>query len=110
MRHARTCYDHLAGRFGVAVTEALVARDVLRARDGSFELSDGGEVFLAELGVDVAGAPRAASACSRGVPRLERAAAASARARLGAAVADAALGGNGRAGGRTTRALSVSGR
>jgi DNA-binding transcriptional ArsR family regulator len=56
LREARTCYDHLAGRFGVAVTEALVARDFLRSRDGSFELTGGGEVFLVRLGVDVAGA------------------------------------------------------
>ena len=34
MRRARTCYDHLAGRFGVAVTEALVDRGALVRRDG----------------------------------------------------------------------------
>jgi len=56
LRAARTCYDHLAGRLGVAVTDALVAQDVLRRLDGSFELTDGGEAFLAGLGVDVAGA------------------------------------------------------
>jgi hypothetical protein len=61
LRAARTCYDHLAGRFGVAITEALVARDVLRNRDGSFELTGDGEVFLVQLGVDVAGA----RACKR---------------------------------------------
>jgi DNA-binding transcriptional ArsR family regulator len=53
---ARTCYDHLAGRLGVAVTDALVARDVLRRGDGSFELGDDGEAFFSDLGVDVAGA------------------------------------------------------
>jgi DNA-binding transcriptional ArsR family regulator len=56
LQAARTCYDHLAGRLGVAVTEALVARDVLRVHDGSFELSADGEAFLADLGVDIAGA------------------------------------------------------
>jgi DNA-binding transcriptional ArsR family regulator len=90
LRAARTCYDHLAGRFGVAVTEALVARDVLRIRDGSFELSEDGEVFLAELGVDVAGArarkrvfARACLDWSERRPHLAGA--------LGAALADAAL-------------------
>ncbi|MET8851913.1 metalloregulator ArsR/SmtB family transcription factor [Amycolatopsis sp. NPDC004625] len=29
LRTARTCYDHLAGRLGVAVTSALLARDAL---------------------------------------------------------------------------------
>ncbi|MGH3169811.1 MAG: transcriptional regulator, partial [Trebonia sp.] len=34
LRAARTCYDHLAGRLGVAVTQALVSREVLVATDG----------------------------------------------------------------------------
>jgi DNA-binding transcriptional ArsR family regulator len=34
LRHARTCYDHLAGRAGVAVTAALVARGALETTDG----------------------------------------------------------------------------
>lgn len=34
LRAARTCYDHLAGRFGVAVTAALVDRGVLVRTDG----------------------------------------------------------------------------
>jgi DNA-binding transcriptional ArsR family regulator len=90
LRAARTCYDHLAGRFGVAVTEALVARDVLDIRDGSFELTDDGEVFLVNLGVDVAGArahkrvfARACLDWSERRPHLAGA--------LGAALADAAL-------------------
>jgi DNA-binding transcriptional ArsR family regulator len=90
LRPARTCYDHLAGRFGVAVTEALVARNVLRSRDGAFELTDEGEVFLVRLGVDVAGArarkrifTRACLDWSERRPHLAGA--------LGAAVADAAF-------------------
>jgi DNA-binding transcriptional ArsR family regulator len=90
LREARTCYDHLAGRFGVAVTEALVARDFLRSRDGSFELTGGGEVFLVRLGVDVAGArarkrvfTRSCLDWSERRPHLAGA--------LGAALADAAL-------------------
>ncbi|HEY2296207.1 MAG TPA: metalloregulator ArsR/SmtB family transcription factor [Jatrophihabitans sp.] len=34
LRRARTCYDHLAGRLGVAVTEALVRHDALMRTDG----------------------------------------------------------------------------
>jgi hypothetical protein len=33
LRGARTCYDHLAGRLGVQITQALVDRDVLAATD-----------------------------------------------------------------------------
>ena len=34
LRRARTCYDHLAGRYGCAVTQALLDRGALVARDG----------------------------------------------------------------------------
>jgi DNA-binding transcriptional ArsR family regulator len=34
LRRARTCYDHLAGRYGCAVTQGLVDRGVLVAQDG----------------------------------------------------------------------------
>ena len=34
LRSARTCYDHLAGRLGVQVTQALIDRDVLAPADG----------------------------------------------------------------------------
>jgi DNA-binding transcriptional ArsR family regulator len=34
LRRARTCYDHLAGRTGVAVTAALVSRGALETTDG----------------------------------------------------------------------------
>jgi DNA-binding transcriptional ArsR family regulator len=35
LRRSRTCYDHLAGRLGCAVNEALLARGVLERSDGS---------------------------------------------------------------------------
>ncbi len=34
LRAARTCYDHLAGRLGVRLTQALIDRDVLVPADG----------------------------------------------------------------------------
>jgi DNA-binding transcriptional ArsR family regulator len=34
MREARSCYDHLAGRLGVAVTAALLDREALATADG----------------------------------------------------------------------------
>jgi DNA-binding transcriptional ArsR family regulator len=34
LRRARTCYDHLAGRLGVAVTAALLSREALARVDG----------------------------------------------------------------------------
>jgi DNA-binding transcriptional ArsR family regulator len=49
----RTCYDHLAGRLGVSVTEALITRGALRIRDGVHTLTEAGEAFLVSLGTDV---------------------------------------------------------
>jgi DNA-binding transcriptional ArsR family regulator len=53
LRLARTCYDHLAGRVGVAVADALVARRALVLDDGSYRLTRRGERVLEELGLDV---------------------------------------------------------
>lgn len=53
---ARTCYDHLAGRVGVAVHDALVGRGALVAGGDGYLLSDAGADLLDHLGVDVAGA------------------------------------------------------
>lgn len=53
LRSARSCYDHLAGRLGVDVTEALIARGCLRTTRDGFKLTDAGESWLGSLGVDV---------------------------------------------------------
>ena len=53
LRYARTCYDHLAGRLGVGLTDALLARNLLLAADGSYTLTLLGETTLAQLGVDI---------------------------------------------------------
>ena len=56
LKTARTCYDHLAGRLGVALTGALVEREVLVPLDGSYDVTRAGEGTLVALGVDVAAA------------------------------------------------------
>ena len=53
LRAGRTCYDHLAGALGVALTEALVGRGVLAPAGPDYELSETGATYLAALGVDV---------------------------------------------------------
>ncbi|OIJ84697.1 ArsR/SmtB family transcription factor [Streptomyces colonosanans] len=50
---ARTCYDHFAGRFGMAVTDAMAERGLLRT-EGMFELTDAGREWCARAGVDLA--------------------------------------------------------
>jgi DNA-binding transcriptional ArsR family regulator len=77
LRRARTCYDHLAGRLGVALMDALLAQGLLEGGDGTFDadrstrdrlsapgwdvayvLSDKGRTRLESLGVDCSGAGR----------------------------------------------------
>ena len=71
VRRARTCYDHLAGRLGVAMMGALLHRGVLAGGDGDFDpgraerdrpsapgwdvayvLTENGRAVLADLGID----------------------------------------------------------
>jgi len=53
LRTARTCYDHLAGRLGVALTDALVQRKHLRLAEDGGTVTRAGTKFLAGLGVPV---------------------------------------------------------
>ena len=54
MRNARTCYDHIAGKLGVGITDALCAHGQLVLTDEGGEVTDTGVTFLQELGVDLA--------------------------------------------------------
>jgi DNA-binding transcriptional ArsR family regulator len=53
LRFARSCYDHLAGRLGVAVTDALLAMRHIVLTDEGGEVTPSGERFLSALGVDL---------------------------------------------------------
>jgi DNA-binding transcriptional ArsR family regulator len=50
LARARTCYDHLAGTLGVAVTDAMTARELLTWERG-LVLTDRGSAWLADLGI-----------------------------------------------------------
>ncbi len=52
LARARTCYDHLAGALGVAVTTAMTDRGLL-AWDSGLALTDRGAAWLADLGITV---------------------------------------------------------
>lgn len=54
IRHARTCYDHLAGEVGVAITDALEQQRIIQAGDGCYDLTESGQARLEEgLGLDI---------------------------------------------------------
>ena len=53
LRNARTCYDHLAGRLGVALADALVGCDqIVLSEDGGMVTSQGEDFFLG-FGIDL---------------------------------------------------------
>ena len=58
LAQARTCYDHLAGRAGVALFDALMGGGILTGggtgRDAAYEVTAEGVDKLADFGVDVA--------------------------------------------------------
>ena len=53
LRGARTCYDHLAGALGVAMTDSLQRGGVIEVCDGAYLLTDDGERRLEEVGINV---------------------------------------------------------
>lgn len=65
IRLARTCYDHLAGRLGVSITEAMVRHGYLKAGARDFHVTVSGASFLKKLGVDVDKAKRQRRAFAR---------------------------------------------
>ncbi len=53
LRQARTCYDHLAGRLGVALTEAFTSRKlILLSQDGGVVTAKGARM-LSDFGIDL---------------------------------------------------------
>jgi DNA-binding transcriptional ArsR family regulator len=58
LRTARTCYDHLAGRLGVTLADALSEKNLIALTEDGGVVTRRGEKFFAELGVDVKQASR----------------------------------------------------
>jgi hypothetical protein len=65
LRNARTCYDHLAGRLGVALTEALLREGYLVLSGDGGEVTGPGAAFLARFGAGIEDARRARRAFCR---------------------------------------------
>lgn len=53
LRAARTCYDHLAGRLGVAVMDALITRECVELTHDAGLLTEKGVALFGALGIDV---------------------------------------------------------
>jgi DNA-binding transcriptional ArsR family regulator len=53
LRAARTCYDHLAGRLGVALADSLVAGGYAELANDAGLVTDAGIELLGRIGIDV---------------------------------------------------------
>ena len=53
LRHARVCYDHLAGELGVQLFDSLKQQGVLTADEETVVLTKSGSDFLRSFGVDL---------------------------------------------------------
>ena len=51
LREARTCYDHLAGRLGVSLADALMAKDAVVLTADAGEVTDRGRDMLLDFGI-----------------------------------------------------------
>ena len=65
---ARTCYDHLAGRLGVAITDSLAERGYLLGAERSFAPTPKGVRAFAGVGIDTEALRRSRRPLSRACP------------------------------------------
>ena len=54
IRYARTCYDHLAGKFGVQITHNLEQQKLLTRSGKNYEVTPAGDKWFKRLRIDVA--------------------------------------------------------
>ncbi|HWK45484.1 MAG TPA: helix-turn-helix transcriptional regulator [Stellaceae bacterium] len=60
LRAARVCYDHLAGRLGIALADGLCLRGHVILADGAGAITVEGRRFLRDFGIDLADGPPSA--------------------------------------------------
>jgi len=53
LRYARTCYDHIAGRLGVAIADALTANEHIILNHDGGEITGSGREMLERFGADL---------------------------------------------------------
>jgi DNA-binding transcriptional ArsR family regulator len=58
LRIARSCYDHIAGRLGLALADAMRARGHIEIADAAARVTGDGMAFLAHFGADIEGRHR----------------------------------------------------
>src|SRR5579862_6420356 len=52
IKYCRSCYDHLAGKVGVQITDSLIRQKLIRKKNMDFEVTNKGKRWFANLGID----------------------------------------------------------
>lgn len=53
IRYCRTCYDHLAGKVGVLITEGFLNQKIIELNQDLYRVTDHGAQFFLEFGIDI---------------------------------------------------------
>lgn len=53
IKYCRTCYDHLAGKVGVLMTEALISQKIMTPGTNAYIVTAKGHRFFSELDIDL---------------------------------------------------------
>ncbi|THF51082.1 helix-turn-helix transcriptional regulator [Allorhizobium terrae] len=58
LRTARTCYDHIAGRLGVALADCLQHRGYVELSEGAARITRSGHDFFCDFGISLSDTPK----------------------------------------------------
>lgn len=53
VRYCRTCYDHLAGKVGVLITEALLKQKIIELNTCTYNVTKKGDQFFSKLEINI---------------------------------------------------------
>jgi DNA-binding transcriptional ArsR family regulator len=53
IKYCRTCYDHLAGKIGIEITEKLLFENYIKLENKIFIVTEKGEIFFKDLGINL---------------------------------------------------------
>jgi DNA-binding transcriptional ArsR family regulator len=53
IKYCRTCYDHLAGRVGVLITDSLLQQKIIVENNNNLEVSSKGQKWFSSLDIDI---------------------------------------------------------
>lgn len=52
IKYCRSCYDHLAGKIGVLITEKLIEQKIIERNGSAYVVTDKGEIFFLTLDIN----------------------------------------------------------